>query len=76
MEIVRQKDNLRLEGKFEGRVQEKWYPADKPVVARLKDNITVGMDGEFEKRPVHEWAPGTRAPIVRCQDNLRLDPLE
>ena len=57
-------------------MQEKWYSADKPVVARLKDNITVGMDGEFEKRPVHEWVPVTRAPIVRRQDNLRLDPRE
>ena len=57
-------------------MQEKWYSADKPVVARLKDNITVGMDGEFEKRPVHEWVPGTRAPIIRRQDNLRLDPRE
>ena len=73
MEIVRHKDNLKLEGKFEDRFTEKWHPADRPTVIRRKDNLKPGV-GNFEKKPVYQWAPGDRAPIVKRQDNLRLDP--
>ena len=54
--IVKHKDNLRLEGKFEGKAEEKWYPADKPVVVKRKDNLK--MEGDMEKRIIPDWAPG------------------
>ena len=56
MDIVKHKDNLRLEGKFERKAEEKWYPADKPVIVKRKDNLK--MEGAMETRVIPEWAPG------------------
>ena len=63
MATVRHKDNLKLEGQFEIKPEQKWVPGDRaPIIKRL-DNLKP-PEGNFEKKQIEKWIPGDRADIV------------
>lgn len=66
--MVRHKDNLHVEGAFEGRAKtEAVLKGERAVVKKHEDNLR--MEGKFEGKQVEAVAlKGERAgkPILRC----------
>ena len=70
---MRHEDNLRLEGKFEGKqVESVALRGERAQIKRHEDNLH--MEGSFEgRRSGGAVLAGERAQVVRHQDNLRVE---
>ncbi len=73
LQVVRHEDNLRLEGKFEGKqVESIALRGERAQIKKHEDNLH--MEGAFEgRRSGGAVLAGERAQVVRHQDNLRVE---
>ena len=67
---VRHQDNLKVEGKFEGKASQGMAAiGERAAVVKHQDNLK--MEGRFEGRERHSVGVAKRAVQVRHSDNLR-----
>merc|ERR1712001_585446 len=71
-DVQRHKDNLKMEGTFEGRLKEEALVGERVKAVKHSDNLR--MEGSMDmKRDQGVVLPGERAQVTRHQDNLKME---
>ena len=72
VDVVRHQDNLKLEGKFEGKVLETAATkGDRAAIKKYEDNLK--LEGSTEYKRDELAVIGERATIVKHLDNLQVE---
>ena len=73
--VVKHQDNIKVEGKFEGRSKSStvgsFARGERMAIVRHKDNLK--MEGKFNEGALHDQKQvvGERSKVVKHQDNLK-----
>merc|ERR1712155_53402 len=71
-ERVHHQDNLRVEGKFQGREQKHtWTKAEKAAQVKQRDNLH--QSGDFYANRKTWASAGEKASVIRHTDNLKME---